>query len=107
MYELLQTERFGQWLRGIKDSATRGRVNAHLACIRAHGPYCGDWKRVGGGVVEQRIHAGPGLRVYLAVGVRSVVLLLVGGDKSTQTRDIAAAKRLAKAWREGQHREAH
>lgn len=61
MYQLLQTERFQSWLHGMRDGQTRGRINARLARIRAHGPYCGDWKRVGGGVIEQRIHVGPRL----------------------------------------------
>lgn len=99
MYQLLQTERFESWLHGVRDGRVRGRINAHLARIRAHGPYCGDWKRVGSGVVEQRIHVGPGYRVYLTTDGDRVVVLLIGGDKSSQKRDIVAAQRMVHEWK--------
>ncbi len=71
-------------------------VDARLARVRAGN--LGDHKGVGSGVSELRINIGPGLRVYYAEHGKSVVILLGGGDKSTQTRDIGRAKQLRQQW---------
>jgi len=81
---------FTAWVQSLPDARTRARVAARINRLRL-GNF-GDAKPVGGGVMELRIHAGKGVRVYFARIGERVVLLLAGGDKSTQRRDIERAK---------------
>lgn len=91
--EVRKTERFNLWLQALTDSSARAQILARLARLAAG--HVGDWRAVGRGVRELRIHYGPGYRVYFVqVGAR-IVLLLAGGDKSSQKRDIARALALA------------
>ena len=91
-----QTIEFVTWLEGLKDSKGKARIVARLTAM-SHGNF-GDSKALGDDVVEMRIHAGPGYRLYYCrIGGR-VYLLLIGGDKSRQQADIATAKRLAKEY---------
>ena len=93
-----KTERFNKWLITLRDTQARAQVLARLA--RFEQGQAGDARSVGGGVLELRIHTGPGYRVYYTrIGAR-VVLLLAGGDKSTQSRDVSQAKALAASIRE-------
>lgn len=78
-----------QWLEALDDMRTRSRIVARLD--RLGSGHVGDWKSIGSGVYELRIDAGPGYRVYFARHGASVVLLLCGGDKGTQQRDIERA----------------
>jgi putative addiction module killer protein len=93
LIELRQTDHFERWLRKLKDVRARARIRVRLDRLALGLP--GDVKGVGGGVSELRIDYGPGYRVYFARQGRTVILLLAGGDKSTQARDIALAQRLA------------
>jgi putative addiction module killer protein len=81
---------FREWLHNLRDVQVRAGIRVRLNRVRL-GNF-GDSKSVGGGVFELRIPRGPGYRVYLARTETTVVLLLCGGDKSTQTRDIDTAK---------------
>lgn len=93
-----KTERFNRWLHTLRDTQARAQILARLA--RLERGQVGDSRSVGGGVLELRIHTGPGYRVYYTrIGPR-VVLLLAGGDKSTQLRDVSQAKALAESLRE-------
>lgn len=83
---------FDEWFASLRDTRTRASVDARLARVRA-GNF-GDAKSVGGGVFELRITLGPGLRVYYGLHGRQVVVLLGGGDKATQPRDIHRAQEL-------------
>lgn len=83
---------FEDWYKSIKDTATRARVRARITRIQS-GNF-GDCKNVGKGVQELRIDIGPGYRVYFARAGSTVVVLLVGGDKSTQDDDIKRAQDL-------------
>jgi putative addiction module killer protein len=77
------------WLGSLRDSMARLRIAARIECLGKGLP--GDWKNVGGSVCELRIDAGPGYRVYYAQHGNALILLLCGGDKRTQTRDIERA----------------
>lgn len=83
---------FLKWLESFKDKKTRNKIEARLNRIIEFGHY-GDNKSVGGGVSELRFDFGPGYRVYYTEIEKIVVLLLCGGDKSTQKKDIENAKR--------------
>ena len=96
--ELLKTDVFDLWLRTLRDLRGAARIQARLDRFVMGNP--GDIKSVGDGVFEMRIDYGPGYRVYYTRQGVLVVLLLCGGDKSTQTKDIARAKRMAKALKE-------
>ena len=92
MLEVRRTDKFSQWVRAL-DAATRARVLNRVDRLRLGNP--GDVKPVGGGINEMRIKYGPGYRVYFVRRGATIVILLCGGDKSTQTKDIAQAQRLA------------
>jgi putative addiction module killer protein len=94
------TEPFSEWLRSLRDKATQARIRVRLQRIAAGN--LGDIKPVGGGVSELRMHFGPGLRVYLAQHGKSMILLLCGGDKSSQQKDIELAQTYLTDWKERQ-----
>jgi putative addiction module killer protein len=104
MFELKQTETFRKWRLGQKDERARAAIASRLDRL-AFGN-SGDAKPVGEGISELRIDYGPGYRIYFQKRDSSIVILLCGGDKSTQSRDIRTAKRLAKQWREEDEGEA-
>jgi putative addiction module killer protein len=93
MPEVRQTEIFARWLAGLRDSRARARINARVRRMSLGNP--GDVKSVGGGVSEMRIDYGPGYRVYFVRRGEAVIILLAGGDKSTQDQDIAMSIKLA------------
>jgi len=93
MYEFLRTDTFDAWLRGLRDPPGKARILARLRSAQAGN--LGDCLAVGGGVLEMRIHVGPGYRVYFSQRGRRLYLLLCGGDKRSQGRDIRLARRLA------------
>ena len=78
-----------EWLDGLRDRETRARIVARLDRLNAG--LFGDWKHVGGGVCELRIDHGPGYRVYYGQEGKTLVLLLCGGAKRTQPKDIEKA----------------
>lgn len=98
MVQLKQTETFRKWRLRLKDERVRAIVASRLDRL-AFG-HAGDVKPVGQGVSELRIDFGPGYRVYFTRRGAELIVLLAGGDKSSQVSDIAAAKRLARQWRE-------
>ena len=93
-----RTETFANWMASLRDRQARARIGRRIDRLALGN--LGDVKSVGGGVSELRIDYGPGYRVYLTMTGRTVVLLLCGGDKRTQDRDIATARRLAKQVKE-------
>lgn len=96
MLELQQTETFRRWRQKLKDARTRVIIASRLDRL-AFG-HTGDSKSVGDSVWELRINYGPGFRIYFQRRGTTVVVLLCGGDKSTQIKDIETAKSLAKTW---------
>ncbi|MBI1207227.1 MAG: type II toxin-antitoxin system RelE/ParE family toxin [Azospirillum sp.] len=93
MIEVRQTPEFAGWLDGLADSRAQERILVRIRRLSLGNP--GDAKSVGAGVGELRIDYGPGYRVYFTRRGRSLVILLAGGDKRTQDRDIRAAIALA------------
>jgi putative addiction module killer protein len=98
MVEIRQTETFRKWRMRLKDQRARGLIASRLDRL-AFG-HAGDVAPVGGGISELRIHYGPGYRIYFQRRGERILVLLVGGDKSTQRKDIEMAKRLAEGWHE-------
>ncbi len=95
MNTFLRTEEFDAWLAALKDKVGRARI-AHRIRSAEHGNF-GDCEPVGEGVSEMRVHVGPGYRVYYIRRGEVVYLLLLGGDKSAQKRDIERAIEMARA----------
>ena len=98
MLELQQTDTFRKWRSRLADERARAMIAARLDRL-AYG-LAGDVEPVGQGVSELRIHYGPGYRVYFQKRGTTIVVLLCGGSKSSQTKDIQTAKLLAKQWSE-------
>jgi putative addiction module killer protein len=94
MIEIRKTEIFTKWLDGLNDIRARARILVRIERLAAGNP--GDVKSVGEGVSELRIDYGPGYRVYYKKLGQKVVILLAGGDKNTQAKDIKTALRLAR-----------
>jgi putative addiction module killer protein len=94
MIEIRKTAHFAKWIDNLHDIRARARILVRIERLATGSP--GDVKAVGEGISELRIDYGPGYRVYYTQHGRSVVILLAGGDKSTQARDIKTALRLAK-----------
>ena len=93
MIEIRKTSHFAQWLDGLRDTKARARIQVRIERLAAGNP--GDVEPVGEGVSELRIDYGPGYRVYFKQRGRELIILLAGGDKSSQAKDIKTALRLA------------
>jgi len=98
MLTIVGSSDFDAWLSALADSKAKARILARLRSATL-GNF-GDCKPVGEGVSEMRVHVGPGYRVYFTRTGSSVYVLLIGGDKSSQQRDIARAKRMARELKE-------
>jgi putative addiction module killer protein len=98
MVEVRQTRAYRTWFAGIRDRRTRARSDVRIRMLSLG--HAGHAKSVGGGVSELRLSFGPGYRVYFCRRGTTVVILLAGGDKSTQSRDIEQARALAEALEE-------
>ena len=93
MIEIRRTDEFAKWLKRLKDTDAKSRINLRIRRITLTGNL-DDYKPVGDGVCELRIDYGPGYRMYFAQRGEAIMLLLIGGDKSSQQRDIKKAKEL-------------
>ena len=91
---------FSEWLNGLRDKVAQARIRVRLRQIEAGN--LGDSEPVGEGVMELRIHVGAGYRAYLGRHGKTVVILLCGGDKRTQSTDIKQAKALWTEWKRRQ-----
>jgi putative addiction module killer protein len=94
MIELRATPEFERWIDGLRDIEARSRIQARITRLWDGNP--GDHKSVGEGVFEMRIHYGPGYRLYFTRQGLRWVIILAGGDKDSQNRDIRLALRLAR-----------
>lgn len=97
MVKVVKSSTFDQWLRGLKDRQAAARVQVRIDRLADGNP--GDVKPVGSGVSELRISYGPGYRVYYIKTCEVLVVLLCGGDKASQSKDIDTAQRIATEWR--------
>ena len=92
---------FSNWLDGLRDKSTVSRIVSRI--LRLKNGHAGDHKAVGDGVLELRFTFGPGYRVYFTYFGDQLLILLAGGDKDSQFRDILKAKSLLKQWKELNH----
>lgn len=93
MLEIKRTDEFSRWLKRLRDADAKARINLRIRRI-ALTENLGDFKSVGDGVSELRVDYGPGYRIYFGRRRNQIILLLIGGDKSTQQRDIMKAKQI-------------
>jgi len=98
MPTVIQTEAFRDWLIALKDRRAAAKVLVRVSRMEAGNP--GDVKPVGESVSEARIDYGPGYRIYFATRGKVLIVLLVGGDKSTQDKDIKSARAMWETWKE-------
>ncbi len=92
MFAVRQTQEFQDWLDGLKDFKVQLRIVARLRLAEAGN--LGDWKPIGGEISEMRIAFGPGYRLYFTKRQNVLIVMLAGGDKSTQARDIKRAQKI-------------
>lgn len=98
MIEVVRSATFDRWLRKLRDRRAVARIRIRIDRLVGGNP--GDVRPVGSGISELRIDYGPGYRVYYLQEGDTLVLLLCGGDKSSQDQDIAEAARIARRWKE-------
>ncbi|WP_419949427.1 type II toxin-antitoxin system RelE/ParE family toxin [Candidatus Palauibacter sp.] len=97
MTEVVESATFKRWIQGLRDRVAVARINARLRNLSLGN--AGDARTMGGGLYEMRVHHGPGYRVYFLREAGTAVVLC-GGDKDSQRRDIERAGRLAREWRQ-------
>ena len=98
MKEIRRSSEFIQWLKKVRDSKARLSIYRRINRLAKGNP--GDVKPAGEGISEMRIDHGPGYRVYYKDTGKEIIILLCGGDKTTQTRDIERAKKIARLYKE-------
>ena len=96
MLAVFESATFKRWIRGLRDQSAVARINARLRNVSLGN--AGDVRAVRGGLFEMRVHHGPGYRLYF-IRDGATLVVLCGGDKKSQQRDIERAERLAKDWR--------
>ena len=96
--QILRSDEFDFWLRKLRDDRARARIQARI--LRLSLGNAGDAKPVGEGISELRVDYGPGYRVYFTQRGDELIVLLCGGDKSSQDKDIKSAKAIALRWKE-------
>lgn len=98
MIEIIKSSDFDQWLQGLRDRRAVQRIAARIDRLAAGNP--GDVKPIGEGLSEMRVDYGPGYRVYFMRRGAVIIVLLCGGEKSGQQRDIKRAKTIAAEWKD-------
>ncbi len=96
MLEIIKSESFDAWLRGLRDRQAKARIEVRIRRLSLENP--GQYRSLKGGVCEMKVDYGPGYRVYYTYRNQTLVLLLCGGDKTTQDQDIKVALRILKQW---------
>lgn len=100
--EIRQSAEFRRWFHHLKDTRAKAAIAARLDACAINGRPIGDIKSVGNSISEMRFHTGAGYRVYFTVQGNVLMLLLIGGDKSTQQSDINKARKIFNEYREQQ-----
>jgi putative addiction module killer protein len=98
VFDIIRSKTFDQWLKRLADTRAKVRIAVRIDKLAAG--HFGDTRPVGSGISELRLHCGPGYRIYFMRRGHRVIVLLCGGDKSSQSRDIAQAISIAAAWKE-------
>ena len=98
MKRMRRSDEYDKWLKKLRDSEARSRILARVKRLAEGNP--GDVKPIGEGCSEMRIDYGPGYRVYYKDTGKEIIILLCGGDKTTQSRDIERAKKIARDYEE-------
>jgi putative addiction module killer protein len=96
MIEVVESATYKAWFAALRDTVVRGRIDARIRRLALGNP--GQHRVLKGGIAELKIDFGPGFRVYYIQRGRTFVILLCGGDKSTQQHDIRTARRIAQDW---------
>lgn len=96
MYEILKSSSFDAWLRGLRDRGAKARIEVRIRRLSLGNP--GQFRALKGGINELKIDYGPGYRVYYTIKGKTLVLLLCGGDKSSQSKDIRLAAEISASW---------
>ena len=96
MFEIIKSDTFDSWLRSLRDRQAKARIEVRIRRLSLHNP--GQYRSLKNGINELKIDYGPGYRVYYTFRNQTLVLLLCGGDKSTQDQDIKTALRILKQW---------
>ena len=96
MLEILKSGTFDTWLRGLRDRQARARIEVRIRRLSLENP--GQHRALKGGICELKVDYGPGYRVYYTYRNQTLVLLLCGGNKSTQDQDIKLAQNIARQW---------
>ena len=102
MVEIRRTDAYDRWFRRLRDRNAREVINVRIRRLREG--RAGDARSVGEGVSELRVHYGPGYRIYFTRRGRRLIILLAGGDKDSQERDIRTARSLARGIRQAEGR---
>lgn len=98
MHEILKSSTFDAWLRRLRDRDAKARIEVRIRRLSLGNP--GQSRSLAGGINELTIDYGPGYRVYYTFKGKTLILLLCGGDKSTQSKDIRLATKIAACWEE-------
>jgi putative addiction module killer protein len=98
--QIIQSDEFKTWLKGLRDRIALAQIIARLA--RASLGNLGDWKALRSGVSEMRVNVGAGYRLYFMRRGNEIIVLLCGGDKRNQAADIERAVKLSKAWKDSE-----
>ena len=96
MLEIIKSDTFDAWLRSLRDRQAKARIEVRIRRLSLDNP--GQYRSLKNGINELKIDYGPGYRVYYTFRNQTLVLLLCGGDKSTQDQDIKTALRILKQW---------
>ena len=96
MFEIIKSDTFDSWLRSLRDRQAKARIEVRIRRLSLDNP--GQYRSLKNGINELKIDYGPGYRVYYTFRNQTLVLLLCGGDKSTQDQDIKSALRILKQW---------
>ncbi len=96
MYEILKSSTFDSWLRSLRDRGAKAKIEARIRRLSLGNP--GQFRSLKDGINELKIDYGPGYRVYYTFKGKTVILLLCGGDKSSQSKDIRLATEIAASW---------